>query len=332
MAASRLRVYSSSDAGAPALPGTVGSLLTVLNAVLVNGYGTQPAAGWSKPFADAANIGCYKNGTGSTGLNLVVNDAGYNATPGAREALACGWETLAGIASPVGSGGGQFPTPAQFGTVGAVAWHKSTTADATARPWIILADAHTFYMWVFHNGANYTHWGFGDLFSVKSTTDAYRCFIRGDTVNTSTPSATTAKTDVIAIGDGSLYGIQQGHAGHYIARTWGGGGSSVASNVSADGMNSLLTVGMTGLGYQRGITNIGADNALYFYPLRWNDGSAQRGRLRGLYVSPHNPDMFVEGQVIAGGGDYAGKEFMIIKNGVNGGVWFVEISETVETN
>ena len=38
-------VYRSDDAGAPNLTGAAGSLIAILDAVLVNGYGAKPAAG-----------------------------------------------------------------------------------------------------------------------------------------------------------------------------------------------------------------------------------------------------------------------------------------------
>jgi predicted chitinase len=39
--------YMSTDAGAPVLDGNAGSMNTVLRAILVNGYGAKPAAGWT---------------------------------------------------------------------------------------------------------------------------------------------------------------------------------------------------------------------------------------------------------------------------------------------
>lgn len=40
-----VRVYRWDDASAPTLTGQLGSLITLLDAVLVNGYGSKTAAG-----------------------------------------------------------------------------------------------------------------------------------------------------------------------------------------------------------------------------------------------------------------------------------------------
>jgi hypothetical protein len=77
-----VRVYKSSDASAPVLTGAVGSLVALLDACLVNGYGALAAAGWTKAFT-AANKGAYKqNLTGSnnaSGMHLYVDDSGPGA-------------------------------------------------------------------------------------------------------------------------------------------------------------------------------------------------------------------------------------------------------------
>ena len=138
-----LNIYSSATGGAGnpgLLTGQVGDLLRVLDKVLVNGWTGVAAAGWTKPIANSGNIGCYQQGAGA-GFGVVVNDNGPNVTSTFKEAWATGWESIAGIGAPVGSGGGQFPVPAQLLTTGHVVWRKSTTADGTGRAWICFADA-----------------------------------------------------------------------------------------------------------------------------------------------------------------------------------------------
>src|ERR1035437_2380958 len=128
--ASQFTVFSSSDAAGPGLlTGAAGSLLAVLDACLVTSYaGHTLAAQWTKPTANAGNIGCYKQGAGA-GLSLVINDAGPNGTSTYKEAWAIGWESVAGVGSPVGTGSGQFPIPAQLLTTGHDVWRKSATAE-----------------------------------------------------------------------------------------------------------------------------------------------------------------------------------------------------------
>jgi hypothetical protein len=45
VANSQFTIYTSNDLGAPQLNGLTGSLLTVLDAVLINGYGTKTSGG-----------------------------------------------------------------------------------------------------------------------------------------------------------------------------------------------------------------------------------------------------------------------------------------------
>ena len=115
MSASQLVYFSSSDASGPGLiSGTAGSLLTILDACLVNGYsGHILTAQWTKPFVNSGNIGCYKQGAGA-GLSLLVNDNGPNATSTYEEAWAIGWESIAGIGAPVARDRDSFPPLPNF--------------------------------------------------------------------------------------------------------------------------------------------------------------------------------------------------------------------------
>ena len=57
-----------------------------------------------------------------------------------------------------------------------------------------------------------------------------------------------------------------------------------------------------------------------------------RGKFRGIYQVCHLAANFSDGQILTGGGDFAGKTFMIINHGPTGGFWAVETSPTVITN
>lgn len=115
-------LYLSTDSGAPVLNTTAGSLIALLDAVLVNGYGSKPAAGWTKAFS-GTNKAAYRNGaTAKARSYFRVDDS--NA----------GYATLAGYdqMSDVDSGSYRFPT----GT--AVYYcHKK------AQPWWAYADERT---------------------------------------------------------------------------------------------------------------------------------------------------------------------------------------------
>ena len=73
-------IYRSADANAPVLNGLAGSLITVLDAILVNGYGTQPSASWTKSFSSGSYYAAYKQGSGSNGCYMWVQDTGSVAS------------------------------------------------------------------------------------------------------------------------------------------------------------------------------------------------------------------------------------------------------------
>jgi hypothetical protein len=329
-------VYSSSDAGAgnPGLLfGTAGDLLRVLDLVLVNGYTGKAAAGWTKPFANSGNIGCYRNASpanSGNGFGIVINDNGANVTSTYKEAWITGWESIASVAGPVGTGTGQFPTPAQALTTGHLVARKSADL-VTGRAWICFADSLTFYMFVATGdtlGYYHTFW-FGDFFSLGGSTDAYRCLIQGNAVeNSGAASATNMTADTI-----STTSVASAN-GFFASRTSGGGGSSVQ-------LYKMGALCMQAGGTTLPVATIGAlqaangsDNSYYLPPLWLTQFTVNqlRGRIRGLYHSGHATTTWADGQVVTGGGDFAGKTLQAVKLGINGGMWFVETSNTLETN
>lgn len=324
MSASQFTIYSSSDASAPQLTGNAGTLLALLDAVLVNGYGTQPAAGWSKPFVNSSSIGCYRNSISGSGLSMSINDNG----PGAgsfKEARISGFEVL----TSVSTGTGQFPSLALAqGVAGGgfnVIRKSATLSDTIARPWIVVADAYTMYMFVLtgDTAANYVTWAFGDIFSLKGNTDAYRCFISGRTGENSV----AANQDSLGV-----LGALTSSSGNFMARTLGGGAFSIAISKHGDtvkGGTSLAGVLAT---------PCPADGGVYLAPV-WVAESVTsflRGRLRGFYQILHPISYFTDGQSFSGTGDFASKAFRVIKQGTDGAgntiMYVVETSATVETN
>lgn len=139
-------VYKSSDPGAPALTGQVGSLITLLRAVLVNGYGSAPAAmagaGWTEPFS-GTNKAVFRNDpTTGTGGYLRVDDGATVSGTNARYAL---WRLYATM-SDVDTGTGETPTVAQSTAGGLLL--KSSTLNSTARAWVMVACERWFYLFV----------------------------------------------------------------------------------------------------------------------------------------------------------------------------------------
>ena len=91
MTTNQFTIYTANDVQGPGfLNGTTGSLIAILNACLVNGYGTgsyyKAPVGWTKPLPDVSSsvgslpiLACYQQGTGSQ-FTLFVNDSGANTS------------------------------------------------------------------------------------------------------------------------------------------------------------------------------------------------------------------------------------------------------------
>lgn len=324
-------IYKSSDASAPTLNGTAGSLLTVLDAILVNGYGSggtaKAAAGWTKPFSNSGNVGCYQMGGGSQ-CCLSINDNGPNVTSTYKEARITGYETLSAVAT----GGGQFPNAAASQGVtpfGFVVARKSATADGTARAWICVADALTFYFHALTTdvASNYFCFAFGDFYSLAGSGDTWRCMIIGRAAENSNIAGNVDLLD-------RQNDISTFIGGMYLARTYSGGGSSITGSKHGD----LAKTGATNTYFGGGSTGVaspnGPDNARYLSPVWISEpsGSQIRGRMRGFWHLCHYYSSYSDGQVLTGANEVAGKTFQILKFSANTGMLLYETSATLETN
>lgn len=133
--------YRYDDASAPALTGTADSIIAVLDAILVNGYGAKAAAGWTKAYT-GTNKAAYRmaSGAGKAGYYLRVLDSG-DTNRSFR------WRTYKTM-SDVDTGTNPVPTVAQMAADGFY-FAKSNTSDSTARPWWCVADDQGvfFYSW-----------------------------------------------------------------------------------------------------------------------------------------------------------------------------------------
>jgi len=343
MSASVFTQYTSSDASGPGLlVGTAGSLLTLLDACLVNGYTGKTAAGWTKtyasapstPVANSGNLGVYRSGSNANnglGFGLVVNDNGYNATSTYKEALATGWEQAASIAAPVGTGVGQFPTTAQGDTTstkGNVVIRKSADLT-TGRAWRLFADQYTAYLFVTtgdNTGLGMMAFFFGDVFSLQPGIDSFRCMIAGRTAENSALGGGIEYSDFM-----SSFGTAS--AGHYMARTWAANGTSIAiTKTGAMALTGAAAASVAFAGVMGGANPV--DNSWYISPCWITEPGASvvRGRCRGMYHIAHAATAVGDGQLIQGSGYLSGKTIQVVKGGPNSGYWGIEVSATVETN
>lgn len=152
-------VYRSTDASAPTLDGQKGSLITVLKACLVNGYGAKTAAGWTIALDDAVNhkIIFRNNAVTGSGRYFRIQDNGriasgttsYHTTDRACNAALVGMRGYSDIDTPI------IPFPrVMTGTFlhndyayGVTIRKSYNTSNADyVKPWIVIADSRTCYI------------------------------------------------------------------------------------------------------------------------------------------------------------------------------------------
>jgi len=359
MATTQFTVYSSNDPYAPLLTGQVGSLINLFDKCLVNGYGSKLPAGWLKPIVNdnTAGVACWQQPSGS-GFVMCVNDNAPTSSAGALEAWFNGLETIIGLTASltgIGSGYGQFPAAGQTcpaGTAGpqsgSFVIRKTNSLDAISHTWLMFADDRTIYFFTQPDTAGiYGSYFFGDIFSFKPTHDTYKCFIHG---RTQCGKATTAAFldcgDLMTYPINSSFYTATSQPQYFLARSFAGGISSVYAALIGDIGKSTLNVTLNN---QNGASAVNpptspfygsllcanpTDNSLYMSPISVSEPSPGilRGRMRGMYHLCHPIANFGDGQIISGGNEYAGKTFMCVKEGHNGGMWVIEISNTVECN
>lgn len=318
-------VYKSTDASAPVLTGQAGSLVTVLDAVLVNGYGAKAAAGWAIPFT-GTNKRIYRAPTGGLRGFYRVQDDAPNATFAAgREARFKGSEA----ASAVDTQTNLFPTAVQLAN--GLFMRKSAYADATAVPWVCVADDRTCYF--FCNTADYPGYAammFGEYFSIKSAADNFNGMCIGRAVEQ------TATTQLMLASDerlDDLAALTVTLVGHYTARSFtemGGSSSPVAKHGNA--AHSAAT--LAGLAFFPNPVDGGAQLSQVWIHEGSLAGPVIRGRMRGFWHFLHPQGVNVQdGDTFTGVGPLAGKTFQIIKPTSDAlGIFCMEISDTWEKN
>lgn len=327
MPTSQFKIYTANDIQGPGpITGGTGSLITILDYCLVDGYGTgsyyKAPAGWTKPFPNSGStsttpaFGCWRQGGGSS-MSLFMNDGGGMSAAQGREAWITGWEEITSVAPPgtgsihVGQGWNQFPLPSQEQTYGYCVVRKADTTDISglnSRYWIIAADETTMYMWIFSEAADLNrcyHWMFGDIYSLAGASDVWKCAIAGRVVNnngngtTSVSSATEVDyTEFISAGPfiattGQFLTVPMG--GHYLARTGHGTGTSLNFTKKGDaqyGPGESMYYGISPnanpmYGIMQPVN--GANNQTYIVPIEIIEPSTTYVRKRGKFRGLYHP-------------------------------------------
>ncbi len=312
-----VRVYRSSDASAPVLSGTAGSLTALLYACLVTGYGALAGAGWAREFT-STNKAVFRAASGNR-MRLRVDDTSTT------EARAIGYEVM----TDADTGTGPFPTNGQVS--GGLYIRKSNTADGTARAWMVIADEKRFYF--LNNSANSDltvafggaemggHFFFGEISSYKAG-DAYNTLIMG-------AEATGTSANRLAVVTAPTANFT-GQTGHYMARPfYQSAGSMQVAKIQPMQFNGGAVIGNVGVPYPDPVTGALLLSPVYITESGPQNVSLTRGVLPGMLAVLH-PFPAAHMNIINGSGEAAGKTFQLVNISSSGTVGRAafEISDT----
>lgn len=254
------------------------------------------SAGWQQVFS-ATNVTCLKpTVVEATGCVLRIDDTGtLNARVRAFEAM-----------TDVSSGVGLTPMESQV--AGGLYWPKSSSANATARPWIVIADERGFYLAVAPAGSDlYTLLYGGDIASLKSG-DAYGYLLTGNQAD---------QTNTSSVPDGCVgYSHRSARTGAYLVRSHTAiGQSTAAQRIGAHHNGSAADVYAGTAGYSLGTYPNGPNNGLMTGALELH-ALGIRGTLPGLLHPVQDcGNAFATGAIVDGTGDLAGRRLMAIRTG-----------------
>lgn len=255
-------------------------------------------AGWQELFAGAlANVIALKPSVvEATGCVLRVNDTG------AINARVRAYEAMSDISTGVGM------TPLESQVAGGLWWPKSATANATARAWILVADARGFYLAVAPAGGDrYTLLFAGDIASLKSG-DAYGYLLTGNQGD---------QTNASSVPDGCVgYSHRSARTGAYLVRAYTAiGQSTAAQRLGAHHNGSTADVYAGTAGYSLGTYPNGANNGLLAGALELH-AAGLRGTLPGLLHPVQDcGTSFATGATVDGTDDLAGRRLLAIRTG-----------------
>ena len=285
-----LHVYRSDDADAPSLSNLQDSLIQILDACLVNGYGAKAGAGWAKVFSG-------------------TNKAVYRAPAGKRFYLRV-WENdtnsyyayVRGYLSMSDVDTGVEPFPTELRRPSGIISRK-TTNTSPGKPWGIFATDKSFYYINFAgtNGAAFsatsvvmcTHF-FGDLVP-SDLLDDYCSGLCGGLTSESTSSAANINLD-----------FRGGDTLNYLPRNFAGDIGAVECHLFSQQPGSNAAPGAWGPTYP---DNEFGGLALARIPLA-EPNMRVRGFLPGVYNPLHN---FSGNHLdtIVGTGALAGKDLQV---------------------
>lgn len=304
-----VRVYKSTDTSAPAITTASGSLIAVLDACLVNGYGSQTAAGWTKPFSTSTTAS-YIPAAGNQ-FYLHVSD------PGASKRF---WGSETATSSAIANQTGTFP---ELADLSGGCWFDMSTNGGG---WLLVATERCMYFWANTNNLSPpqdTSTGpkmifFGDVDSYV-TGDGYNTMVIG---GVSSGNAVMAHT-VFQTGT---------NAGHYICRS--ADQTTHSTLVGKFYVSGLNETGYAGSSSNSRLDYVSINGTMLFHELELielDPSNTIRGKLPGLWVTSSKMQLLMHEPVESTeltftSGPLNGKTLKHLA--VQSGNIFIEISDT----
>lgn len=260
-------LFRSDDTGAPTLSGTVGTLNDVLNACLVDGYGSKSPLGWTKEFENVAgDVTVYRSSTAIDKQYLRVAHLD-DGTSGPRVADLSVYETM----SDEDTGTGNWAN---------VHAAISNVETSSAKAWFLYGDDTGFWLHVvvdsasasdFTYSASYDqNYYFGDLVRADGS-DTNTCVLSGGTGDSYTSSGLNNRMLEYVAGSSTTY-VHKDLAGSATSTLISAAVFSVAGNTNAFA-NSSGTLGVTG------------SQRIFMIPPIYDGTGHFRGTLPGLHCS-----------------------------------------------
>lgn len=194
-----VRVYRSTDAGAPSIGRSLGSLITLFDACLVDGYGAKASLGWTREFS-ATNTVVYRMAEGTRMYMRLQDDQHVDYISGTK------WY--------FGFGATGVDTVLDQWTPQTSLYINKPDTTANGGAWMLVGDGSRFWLFTTRDGwgGAYSSVFFGDLISCAASPSTDR----GKAMVMAPVSAPTAQTPPgsgyeYAPGGGTEFGVLPGH-------------------------------------------------------------------------------------------------------------------------
>jgi hypothetical protein len=210
---------------------------------------------------------------------------------------------------------------------------KSSTADSTAKRYILAADDRTFLLFVQADGSYYWQYYFGDFYSFVPS-DSYRTLCCARASENSSGSNGVEWSEPSSVFQAVLTGSVS-HSGSLIARNYLGTGINMNATHYKCAPYQTSGNNWTGLIKLPNAPNGGVYAGRFLLGDQTATLPHLRGRMRGLRRWLHDTNPYADWDTISGVGELAGKTFILVfpmLSATAAQCALIETSDTLDTN